>query len=485
MSASGEILRSTPENPEENQLRADVAAMMKAALDAVDPRQAIHRAVSLEGDTLRVGEREFPLPPRGRLVVVGAGKAGATMAQAVEEILGDRIHNGLVITKRGQAYQYAGKRIEIVEGGHPTPDEEGWRGAQRIAEMLEPLGEKDAVLCLVSGGGSALLTLPAHGIQLADLQDLTQRLLKCGATINEMNCVRKHLSLVKGGQLARMAYPATVISLILSDVVGSPLDVIASGPTVPDPTTFEDAWAILERHDLIRRLNPSIRGRLQAGMVGAVAETPKEGDPAFRKVYNLVIGSNEIAASAALEAARGRGYNALLLSTYVEGEARQVARVLAAVGKECARSGHPLPPPACFVAGGETTVTITGKGAGGRNQELALAAAIALDGWPRVALATLATDGGDGPTDAAGAFVTGDIVRRARAQGLAARAYLENNDSYHFFQKLGDLVMTGPTGTNVNDLTFILVTPLKRDCFTAEAAEKENEPQRREGRKGF
>lgn len=456
MSKPAGMIRATPDRPTENEMRADAAALMQAALDAVSPRKAIRQVLQLAGDTLRIAGREYPLSERGRLVVVGAGKASATMAQAVEEVLGDRIDEGLVITKRGQAAEYSGSRIQIVEGGHPTPDQAGLLGAHRIAELLEPLGPHDLVICLISGGGSALLTLPASGIELPALQELTGALLKSGATINEINCIRKHLSRVKGGQLARMAHPAAVVSLILSDVVGNPLDVIASGPTVPDPTTFEDAWTTLERYGLIRGLNHSIRGRLQAGMTGAIPETPKEGDPVFRNTHNAIIGSNEIAARAALLEAQNRGYNALLLSTYVEGEARHVARALAAIGKECIHSGIPLPPPACFIAGGETTVTISGKGTGGRNQELALAAAIALDGWPRVALATLATDGGDGPTDAAGAFITGETAQRARNLGLSPLSYLGDNDSYLFFQQLGDAVVTGPTGTNVNDLTFIL-----------------------------
>lgn len=451
------FVRNVAENPVETRHREDAAAIMQAALDAVDPRRAIGAMLYLDGDELEVRGRVYDLKHCRRLVVVGAGKAAPAMAAAVEEILGDRISEGLVIAKRGHVVGGKTGRIRIVEGGHPTPDEEGLHGAQRIADLLEPLGARDLVIGLFSGGGSALLTLPAHGIRLADLQDLTEALLKSGATINEINCVRKHLSLVKGGQLARLAHPATVISLILSDVVGSPLDVVASGPTVPDPTTFEDAWRILERYNLIRGLNPSIRGRLQAGMTGAIPETPKEGDAAFRNVYNVIIGSNEIAAEAAVAEARSRGYNTLLLTTYLEGEARHVARALAAVAKECAHSGNPISPPACVVAGGETTVTVTGTGIGGRNQELALAAALALDGWPDVALATLATDGGDGPTDAAGAFVTGETVARARASGLVARELLDNNDSYRFFQILGDHVMTGPTGTNVNDLTFVFV----------------------------
>ncbi len=451
------FVRNVGEDPVESRHREDMAAIMRAALDAVDPRRAIRAMLHLSGDVLEIRDKVYDLKHYHRIVVVGAGKAVPAMAAAVEEILGDRIAEGLVIAKRGHVVGGKDGRIRIVEGGHPTPDEAGMSGAQRIADLLEPLGPHDLVICLFSGGGSALLTLPAHGIRLADLQELTQALLKSGATINEINCVRKHLSLVKGGQLARLAYPATVLSLILSDVVGSPLDVVASGPTVPDPTTFEEAWRILERYNLIRGLHPGIRGRLQAGMAGAIPETPKEGDAAFRNVYNVLIGSNEIAASAAVAEARSRGYNALLLTTYLEGEARHVARAVAAVAKECVHSGNPVSVPACIVAGGETTVTVTGTGTGGRNQELALAAAIALEGWRHVALATLATDGGDGPTDAAGAFVTGETVARARAAGLVAREFLDNNDSYRFFQILGDGVRTGPTGTNVNDLVFVLV----------------------------
>ncbi len=457
MTTSLRILRDTPDSPQESRLRSDVAAVIEAALDAVNPRKAIHRLMQLRDETLLVRKRAYSLAGFQRITVVGAGKASATMAQAVEEILGDRIHQGVVITKRGQRREYRGKRIAVVEGGHPTPDAAGWRGTRRIAEMLGGLGEEDLVLCLISGGGSALLTLPAHGIEIGDLEELTGQLLRSGATINEMNCIRKHLSQIKGGQLARMAHPATVVTLILSDVVGNPLDVIASGPTVPDPTTFAEAWAILERYGLVRRLNPNVRSRLQAGIAGAIPETPKPGDPVFQNVYNTIIGSNEMAAQAAVAQAAERGYNAMLLSTYVEGEARHVATVLAAVGKECAHSGQPLTPPACFVSGGETTVTVTGTGAGGRNQELALAAAIALDGWPHVAVATLATDGGDGLTDAAGAFATGATARRARDRGLSPHAYLENNDSHHFFQRMDDLIVTGPTGTNVNDLILVFV----------------------------
>lgn len=450
-------IRTAVENQAESRFREQACELIEAALNAVDPREAVRRFVQVTGDTLRVAEREYSLGQFDRVFVVGAGKASARMAAAVEELLNDRIERGLVITKRRQGSAQPGGRIEIVEAGHPTPDEAGWRAAQKMEAMLDPLGERDLVICLISGGGSALLALPAEGVELADLQQLTDHLLRGGATINEMNCVRKHLSRVKGGQLARLAHPATVVSLILSDVVGNPLDVIASGPTAPDSTTFADAWAVLERYNLTDRVSDGIRDRLRAGLAGDVPDTPKEGDPIFDSVQNVIVGSNALAAGAAAEAARRQGCNAVVLSTYVEGEAREVGKVLAAVAKECASAGRPVPRPACIVAGGETTVTVSGQGTGGRNQELALAAAIALEGWRGVAVVTLATDGGDGPTGAAGAFVTGNTVRRAREQGMDPRAFLWDNDSYAFFRALDDLVITGQTGTNVNDLTFILV----------------------------
>jgi hydroxypyruvate reductase len=329
-------------------------------------------------------------------------------------------------------------------------------GTKQIAQALQGLTERDLVICVISGGGSALMSLPAEGITLADIQALTDLLLRSGATINEMNTVRKHLSAIKGGGLARLAQPARLIALLLSDVVGNPLDVIASGPTVPDTTTFQDAWEVLERYNLLDKAPQPVIERLSAGREGRVAETPKPGDPIFDRVQTLVVGSNDIAATRAVRLAQEEGLNALLLTTYLEGEAREVAKVAAAFAKEMAKSDRPLPRPACLVAGGETTVTIRGQGKGGRNQELALAAALALDGWENVLVATLATDGTDGPTDGAGAVVDGGTVARARQQGLDAEAYLRNNDSYHFFKATGELTVTGPTNTNVNDLLFIM-----------------------------
>jgi hydroxypyruvate reductase len=328
-------------------------------------------------------------------------------------------------------------------------------GSLRILGLLDDLTEQDLVICLISGGASALLPLPAPGISLDDLQILTDRLLRSGATINEFNAVRKHCSQLKGGQLARRAVPATLICLILSDVVGSPLDVIASGPTVPDPTTYADSFAVLERYDLLDAVPPSVVTRIQQGLDGQIPETPKPGDPIFGRVQNVVVGDNRLAARAAQASAESLGLRAQLLTTHVEGEAREVAKVCSALAKEMIASGSPQGPPACLILGGETTVTVRGAGEGGRNQELALAAALALDGWERTMVVCLATDGTDGPTDAAGAVATGSTLARARELGVEGFAHLIRNDAYPFFAALGDLIFTGPTNTNVNDLILV------------------------------
>ena len=440
-------------------LQTAARQLQQAALAAVEPAAAVRRHVHRERDALVVAGRRYDLRDYERVFVVGGGKAAAPMSAAVADILDDRLTAGVIVTKYGHATHQSptcGERSrtipnsQIIEAGHPVPDENSVRGAQAVARLAQQATERDLVICLISGGASALLTLPAPGLALADLQALTGALLRSGATINELNTVRKHLSRIKGGNLARLAAPATLVTLILSDVVGDPLDVIASGPTVPDPTTVSDAQAVLERYSE----NP--RGfRKPLGF--RLRETPKPGDPAFEQAQNVVVGSNRLAALAATEKARQLGFNTLLLSTYVEGEAREVARVAAALAKGMRAHADPLLPPACLVWGGETTVTMRGEGKGGRNQELALAAALALDGWPGILMMALATDGTDGPTDGAGAVVTGETVARARALGLDARSALEANDSYPFFDALGDLLRTGPTGTNVNDLLFTLV----------------------------
>jgi glycerate 2-kinase len=437
--------------------RASITHLIQAALNAVDPAQAVRQAVRREGNVLHVGEQSYRLDDYRQALVVGGGKAGAPMAQALSAMLGPALRAGWINVKQGHLVDAPlPPALTICEAGHPIPDESGRTGAQRIIELARQAGARDLVFCLISGGGSALLPLPVEGISLADLQALTDALLRCGATINEINTVRKHCSQIKGGQLARAAFPAAVVALILSDVVGNPLDVIASGPTVADTTTFADAVAILRKYDLVDAIPETVRAHLHAGLEGRVPDTPKPGDPIFERVQNVIVGSNAIAARAAQAAAQEMGFHTLLLSTYVEGEAREVGRVAAGIAKSLAVEGWPIPRPACVIAGGETTVTIRGAGKGGRNQELALAAALALDGWEDPTIVNLATDGTDGPTDAAGAIVDGTTVARARAMGLSAADALARNDSYTFFDRLGDLIRTGPTNTNVNDLLFIL-----------------------------
>ncbi|MBC8248769.1 MAG: glycerate kinase [Anaerolineales bacterium] len=435
--------------------RERALAVLSAALEAVDPANAIKRQVSLSDDSLRIGQRVYDLGRYRNIYVIGGGKAGGSMAKAIEEILGQRVTAGLVNVKYGHGAETA--IIRLNEAGHPIPDAAGMAGTKQMAELARQATEDDLVLCLISGGGSALMTLPVEGITLADVKSLTDAFLRCGATINEINAVRKHLSQIKGGNLARLAYPAEIVSLILSDVVGSPLDVIASGPTVPDTTTFADAYGVIEKYGLLEELPRPIVEHLQQGKEGLIPETPKEGAETFARTYNLIIASNEVAAEAATARAEELGFHTLLLSTFVEGEAREVARVFAAIAKEIINSGRPVSRPACVVAGGETTVTIRGHGLGGRNQEMALSAALEIAGLEDVMIIPLATDGTDGPTDAAGAIADGSTLRRAQEAGLPATQYLADNDSYHFFQQLGDLLISGPTNTNVNDLTFTFV----------------------------
>lgn len=438
--------------------------ILSAAIEAVDPYTAVQRALVRDDASLQLvipdsGGRPgttqavYDLREIERVVVVGAGKAGAPMARAVEQVLDECLAVGAVNVKYG--HLETTRQVRLQEAGHPIPDEAGVEGTRRIVELVESAGQKDLVICLISGGGSALLQLPAEGISLADIRQLTEALLRSGAAINELNTVRKHLSQVAGGGLARLAQPARVASLLLSDVVGSPLDVIASGPTAPDSTTFEDAAAVLDRFGLWESLPGSIRARLESGRRGDLADTPRANDPVFEGVQNVVIASNELAALAAVCEAERHGLRALLLSTYIEGEAREVGRVFGALAREIAASGRPLPRPCCLVAGGETTVTVRGQGKGGRNQELALAAAQSIAGLRDVLVIGLATDGNDGPTEAAGAVADGTTIERARALGLNTRAVLANNDSYTFFERLGDLIVTGPTNTNVNDLMFV------------------------------
>ena len=436
-------------------LKAAASAIFTTAVHAVAPEICIARCLRLSGGDLMAGEASYPLDQIGKLFVVGAGKASAAMARAVERLLGDRIDGGLVITKYGHGLPL--DRIRVMAAGHPVPDENGVRATNALLSLVANAGPDDLILCLLSGGGSALSPSPAPGITLADKQETTRRLLACGATIHEVNTVRKHLSRTKGGRFLTAVNGARVVSLILSDVIGDDLDVIASGMTAPDTGTFADAMEILARYNLVDVIPEAVRRRLNMGCRGQVEETPKPGSPAFAGVRNLIVGSISDALSAAENEARRRGFNPLVLSSMIQGEAREVARVLCAVALEVRRSGQPSPPPACLLSGGETTVTIRGGGLGGRNMELALAAGISLSGASGILMLSAGTDGTDGPTDAAGAFADGATVSRADALGISASRHFADNNSYRFFEKLGDLYITGPTRTNVMDLQILLV----------------------------
>ena len=390
------------------------------------------------------------------IYVVGGGKACGPMAEALVELLGDRIKEGAINVPHSSA-SYRTGRVKLQRASHPIPDQSGVEGATRMLDLVDKAEEKDLVFCMISGGGSSLMPQPRNGISLEDKQKVTDALLKSGATINEFNTVRKHISGLKGGWLAKAAYPSTVVNLILSDVVGDPLDFIASGPTVPDTTTFHDAIEVLKQYGLWSKVPDSVRRILTDGEKGLIPETPKPGDKVFKKVHNIVIGNNFTASHAAYNNFRKAELNSLLLTSTLEGQAREVGTMLASMAKEIVVSGNPVPKPAGIVAGGETTVTVVGKGKGGRNQEIALGAALKINSMDGMAIASVSTDGVDGPTDAAGAIVDGKTLQRARDLGLNPRGFLANNDSYTFFSRLSDLVSTGPTGTNVCDVTVIVV----------------------------
>jgi glycerate-2-kinase len=428
---------------------------LETALNAVDPKQILKSKLLLKNSTLKVDEHSFNLEKLKNVYVIGGGKASGSMAETLEQILGKRITDGLVNVPHGSKNKT--NKIKLHEASHPVPDEAGVEGTRNMLDMVEHAERNDLIICLISGGGSSLMPLPRGGISLADTREMTQALLKSGATINEVNTVRKHISDFKGGWLAKKAYPATILNLILSDVVGDPLDFIASGPTVPDSTTFSDALEVLKKYGLWAEAPKSIRHVLSEGEKGLIPETPKADDVAFKEVRNVVVGNNRSSSMAACEQLKSAGLNTLLLTATLEGEARHIGVMLASIAREVSVSGNPVQRPAGMVAGGETTVTVTGKGVGGRNQELVLAAASKLRESDGIVLASLSTDGIDGPTDAAGAVVDGKTVMRALKMGLAPEKFLAENNSYRFFSRLGDLVFTGPTGTNVNDVSVIVV----------------------------
>jgi glycerate 2-kinase len=429
----------------DDRLRSDGWRILKKALGAADAGNAVRSAVLLPFDCRR----------HDRTFLLGAGKAAVPMALALEEKAGQAITGEIVVTKHGHAearLQYG----EVIEAGHPIPDENGEKAARQIRDRISNLNARDLVIVAISGGASALLPAPAGAVTLRAKQETTDLLLKAGADIHQLNAVRKHLSFLKGGRMAKLAYPATVVSLLLSDVIGDPLDVIGSGPTAPDETTFADAINVLEEFGLLAQVPRCVRAHLQDGLSGLIEETPKPGDPIFGNVHNVVLGSNRLALEAAASEAKRLGYEATIFSSSIAGETRTAAFKHAEMLRELARKSRHSGRPICILSGGETTVAVRGAGKGGRNQEFALAAAIGIAGLENVALFSAGTDGTDGPTDAAGAIATGTTVARAQRLGMSVEDHLARNDSYPFFDALGDLIRTGPTGTNVMDIQIML-----------------------------
>jgi len=437
-------------------LRRDAVDIFLACVKAADPEQAVKRSLSIEGSVLRFGKNDFiDISRFTRIVVLGAGKASAAMARGLEMVLGKRLSGGLVVVKHGHGLTL--KCVDIAESGHPTPTKEGEAAVSRILEIVESLGVQDLVLGCFSGGGSALLSLPVAGITLQDKIDMTDKLLSSGADIFEINAVRKHISQVKGGQLLRYIYPATVINLMLSDVIGDDPSTIASGPLAPDGTTFADAWEVLEKYQLLDCAPASIVERLFRGLKGQEKETPKQDNPIFEHAHHLIVGSNILSLKAGARAAQKLGYRTLILSSTVRGETTQAAEFHAYVAEEIRSSENPIPPPACVLSGGETTVKVRGVGLGGRNQHFVLALADEASRIEGCVFLSAGTDGTDGPTDAAGAIVDSKTLSRSATLGLSPKKYLADHDSYHFFQELDDLVKTGPTLTNVMDIHIVLV----------------------------
>lgn len=435
----------------------DIKAIYTQAIEAVDPYNAVRSFLTREGNYLRLKtdgkDAIINLQSINNVYVVGAGKASARMAKAAEEIIGDSLSQGVIVVKYG--YREKLSYIAVREAGHPVPDEHGLRAAQEIVDLLGKAGEDDLVIACTSGGGSALLPYPVAPITLAEKQDLTQKLLKSGASIKELNIVRKHISRTKGGYLALVAYPATVINLIMSDVVGDDMETIASGPYVPDASTYADALSVLERYHLSGTIAPSIMKHLEKGNNGEIPETPKDPN-IFKKVTNVIVASNRIACMAAHRKAVELGYNAVMVSSMIEGDTAHAVDFHYAIANEVVKSGNPVKKPACIISGGETTVAVKGTGLGGRNMEFAMLMAPHIDG-SSITAASIGTDGTDGPTDAAGAIADGKTLKKAQELGMDIDEYIRNNDSYHFFERLGSLIKTGPTNTNVMDIRIIII----------------------------
>ena len=436
-----------------DKLRSDASEIFQSALSAVDPSSCIFNSICRENEVLLIDNKAYRLSSYDNVYVVAFGKAAFSMVGAMEPMLDGYISDGIVITKYG--FGGALNKLEVLEAGHPIPDDNGVMAGTKVREILEISGKNDLVVFLISGGGSSLLTLPRKDISVSDIVTITDKLISSGATIGELNTVRKHLSAVKGGGLVKMAYPSESISLILSDVVGDPLDVIASGPTVPDSSTFEDFQEIVNRYDI--KLSTAVQGLLEDGLEGVREETPKSSGPIFDRAQHHMVGNNSLALHEAEKRASELGYSTLILTSSIIGEAKEIGKVFASIAKEERLRNTPTPLPACILAGGETTVTMRGNGKGGRCQEMALSFGIEASGIKDMLFLPAATDGNDGTSNAAGAFADGSTFTDGKDIGLDARIFLKENNSYSYFKEIGDLLVTGPTGTNVMDIYILLI----------------------------
>jgi len=443
------------------QMRSTVRSLYNVALESADPYKAVINHVRKKGNVLEIDGQKYDLLRYKNIYVVGSGKATAGMAKAIEDILtkreqGDLITDGQISIGYGCGVGIELKKIKINESGHPIPDDASIAGAKKIKELLNKTTENDLVIYLATGGGSAILAMPTEGITLDELQTTTQLLLKSGATLQEINYVRKHLDMVKGGQLARDAYPSTLITLVLSDVVNDPIDMISSGPTVPDPHTFEDAYEVLKKYNLLDKVPESVKKRIERGLRGEIPDTPKENEPWFERTKSIMVGTNAMAVSAMGEKVKEMGFDTLIIKEPVTGEARNVAIEHA---RNAIKMAMNRKTPLFILSGGETTVTIKGNGAGGRNQEYTLAFALEMEkqGFENFVCLSCGTDGIDNIREAAGAMIDGTSLKKARKIGLSPEQLLNNNDSYHFHEPIGTLIKTGPTGTNVNDVQIVVV----------------------------
>lgn len=425
-----------------------------AGVESVLPDRLITREMSLKDNCLKIGNLIFSLETMENIYVIGAGKASAMMGAEVEKILGERITDGHIVVKYG--YSCKLKYIEVSEANHPVPDANGLRATKEILKIAEMANWSDLVICLLSGGGSSLLPDISEGSSSDDMIKVNDLLINSGACITEINAVRKHLSGVKGGQLARVVYPATLVNLILSDVPGDPLDVIASGPTVPDPTTFQQALSVLAKYDLTESVAPAVLNFLNEGVAGKRAETPKPGDPVFSKTFNILVGSNKLALEAAKRKALEFNINAVIIDDQLQGDTFTVAEYIVETSLKFKNDENEVKP-VCLLFGGETTVKMTGKGAGGRNQHLALLTALLLRGKPGITILSAGTDGNDGTTDVAGAVVDSDTIAEALSKNINPEKHLTGFDSYHFFKKAGGHIITGPTMTNVMDVIVVII----------------------------